>query len=241
MRRLSIVTVILNAEKTLPRLTAALELEDQDAFEWICIDGLSSDASLSIAKSARIKNKIITSEIDVGIYDAMNKGAKLCNGEWIWFINSDDIPAQNSVKAINKILEYSPTDLALVSFGCLIFNGLKFEKVHFGSSWKLRIQNSIPHPSTLFRKDLFEAYDYNKKYRICGDYDLFVRLIILGKCKIKFFNEVIVTHYRGGASSNSNVSHLESDEIRRTLFLKHTYLIVNILKRTYIFLKQIQF
>jgi glycosyltransferase involved in cell wall biosynthesis len=182
------------------------------------VDGLSTDASFSLAKSAKIVNKTIISEEDTGIYDAMNKGAALASGSWIIFINSDDFLLPNAITvASNQLLGLSD-DFDLASFGCIILDGNRLENIHFGSTRLLRFKNTIPHPSTFYRSRLFQANIYKTNYRICGDYELFCRLLLLERKLIKFYKDFISIHYRGGASSNSEISQVEEMQISREYF-----------------------
>jgi glycosyltransferase involved in cell wall biosynthesis len=218
MPQISIITVVLNGEKFLPRLISCLEQENQNLFEWICMDGLSTDASFSLAKSAQIINKTIVSEKDTGIYDAMNKGAALATGSWIIFLNSDDLLMPNAITvASNQLLSISD-DFDLASFGCIILSGNRLENVHFGSTRLLRFKNTIPHPSTFYRSKLFQVNTYMANYRIIGDYELFCRLLLLERKLIKFYKDVISIHYRGGASSNSEISQMEEMQVTREYF-----------------------
>ena len=93
---LSIVTVCLNAEQLIGRTIDSVLRQDMDDYEYLIVDGASADRTLAIAESYRpafdekgIRYTIV-SERDSGIYNAMNKGARLASGEWICYMNAGD-------------------------------------------------------------------------------------------------------------------------------------------------------
>ncbi len=94
--RLSIVTVCFNAEKTIKKCIESVYSLNISIFEYIIIDGKSSDNTLKIIQSFQSKfvekrvNFVIISEEDTGIYNAMNKAIDIANGDWVIFLNADD-------------------------------------------------------------------------------------------------------------------------------------------------------
>ena len=90
--QLSIITVTFNAaqsvEKTIRSVINQTVFDDQ--IEYIVIDGGSTDGTLDILERYRDKFAHLVSEPDHGIYDAMNKGARLATAPWILFMNADD-------------------------------------------------------------------------------------------------------------------------------------------------------
>ena len=109
----SIITVSYNSQQTITKTIDSVLNQTCKDFEYIIIDGNSSDNTISIIKSYEKKfgNKLRwISEKDKGIYDAMNKGITLSMGDFIWLVNSDDwleIDALNQVsKKISEIQNY---------------------------------------------------------------------------------------------------------------------------------------
>ncbi len=102
----SIITVCLNSEKTIETTIKSVIDQSFTDFEYIIIDGKSSDKTLEIIekyKDSRIK---IISEKDKGIFDAMNKGVSLSKGKWIHILNSDDYYySKNSLVNASKFLD----------------------------------------------------------------------------------------------------------------------------------------
>ncbi len=93
---LSVVTVTRNAAPLLRRTIASVAAQKSSNLEYIVVDGASTDNSVGIIKESPVVGKYV-SEPDKGIYDAMNKGARMASGEWILFMNAGDTFASPDV------------------------------------------------------------------------------------------------------------------------------------------------
>ena len=104
--KVSIVTATYNSAKCIQTCIDSVLSQKYSNFEHIIIDGKSSDNTVEIIKS-NLKNQKIKfiSETDKGIYDALNKGIKLCSGDIIGFVHSDDVLATDFVISdiVNKL------------------------------------------------------------------------------------------------------------------------------------------
>ena len=98
---ISIITVVLNGEKTLERTIKSVINQSYKNFEHIVIDGGSTDGTIKILKKYSKKISYWKSEKDKGIYDAMNKGIKKSKGNIIGILNSDDYYLKNALKIVN--------------------------------------------------------------------------------------------------------------------------------------------
>jgi len=108
---ISIITVSYNSEKTIRDTLQSVMLQDKNLFEYIIIDGGSSDRTLEIINEFDFID-ILISEKDKGIYDGMNKGIHLAKGKFIGFLNSDDLFANKDVLSdIDKALSNQNTDI----------------------------------------------------------------------------------------------------------------------------------
>jgi glycosyltransferase involved in cell wall biosynthesis len=88
---ISIITIHYNHGVGLKRtVDSILAQTKRQEIEWIVIDGGSTDGSVDYLKGLGNQIDILVSEKDAGIYDAMNKGLHLSNGEYVWFVNAGD-------------------------------------------------------------------------------------------------------------------------------------------------------
>lgn len=178
---LSIITVNLNNRDgllaTLESIMPALVACD---VEWILIDGLSSDGSISCVKSALKKgnNKInvsILSEQDGGIFDAMNKGVAKAKKKYMLFLNSGD--TLRFCKKLSKFINLLHSqNTSAYFFGFEYQNKVRSVKPVFSLVWKMLTS----HQAMIVNRSIFENKGYNLKFPNCADYDLMWRIIKLG-------------------------------------------------------------
>ena len=108
--KFSIITVVYNAENTIALTINSILNQSLTIYEYVIIDGKSTDLTLEIIHKykpqfdlKKIKLKIISEE-DLGIYDAMNKGISITNGDWIGILNADDYYEKNTVELVQQFL-----------------------------------------------------------------------------------------------------------------------------------------
>lgn len=183
--KFSIITVCFNSEKTLERTIQSVLGQTVADYEYIIVDGASKDGTLDVIKAyepkfgGRLK---WISEPDKGIYDAMNKGIKMAQGEIIGIVNSDDwlepeafsiiekAASENGAKGIvytgdiryhyndgtTQVISYSQKDLA-----------------HYAKIWRL----GLNHPATFVPRQLYEEYGlFDTNIKLQADSDFIDRL-----------------------------------------------------------------
>lgn len=193
---LSVITVVLNNCSTLQRTIDSVKNQNFTKMEHIIIDGGSTDGTKGIIEKNNKYLNYWVSEKDKGIYDAMNKGIKKSAGEWLLFLNSDDFLIEG---VINEIFTYNNLDEYDVFYGSMIYLGTGYRiKVKKRNLNNLERPLSYSHPTTFYKKSFIEKFDgYNKKYKICGDYDLFLRMA-KAKYKVMFIDKLVSVMTAGG-------------------------------------------
>jgi len=190
----SIITVVYNGEKFLEKTITSVINQSCKDFEYIVIDGGSTDKSLEIIKKYEKKIDYWVSEKDKGIYDAFNKGMIVSKGEFIGFINSDDIYKKDALNIISNYIEKNK--VADFIFGSV--------KKHWGilHGYKRKVAEKIGF--------------YNIKYKYHADYDYFYRLIVKNKMKgiSTKKNEIVGVFRRGGFSSKISFWKKLKEDIR---------------------------
>jgi len=201
----SIITVCYNSEKTIERTITSLRNQSYQNFEYIIIDGGSTDSTLEIIKKNLDVVSILVSEKDEGIYDAMNKGIDLASGEIVGIINSDDWYENDTLENILKI---SSEQSNLVIHGlCRYFNGNEINQIIGYHHSNLPLY-SISHPTCFVSKSLYLAKGkFDTKYKIAADYDLLLKFYL---DKVTFiFVELIIANFQNGGASSSRFSKYE--------------------------------
>lgn len=219
--KISIITVCFNSEKTIKDTIESVLKQSYKNYEYIIVDGKSSDNTLNIVKSyeKKFKGKLrYISEKDKGLYDAFNKGIKMATGDIVGIINSDDILHDNDV--FNKI---SQCDLSKYDgiYGDLVMydQTLKIPKsIYIGKPGNYKLGWYPQHPTLYVKKSVFEKYGFYKlDYKIAADYDFIIR-ILKNNVKLFYIDSVIVSMREGGASSGSLKKYMNANkEVYRVL------------------------
>lgn len=177
MNKLSIITVVLNNLNGIKSTADSLIRQKSSNFEWIVVDGLSSDGTVEYVKKLEICSTII-SEKDNGLYDAMNKGMKLVKGDYVLFLNAGDILKDSRVVYDINTWEITQ-DIVLCNSAYKYNTGVSvIRKARpICSVW-----HSIPsnHQAILFKASVLRGIKYRENFKICADYALVAELFMLG-------------------------------------------------------------
>lgn len=180
--KLTIITINKNNDEGLRQTMESVVSQSCKDFEYIVIDGASTDKSVEIIKQYAAKNTIDwVSEPDQGIYNAMNKGIAKAKGEYINFMNSGDTLYDSKVveRMLKEVETHGHPSLLLGQTHVKRANRA-IEKAPMNSDFSfLRFYvDSIFHQSTYFRRDLFDKYGtYDERYQIVSDWKWFLEVI----------------------------------------------------------------
>jgi glycosyltransferase involved in cell wall biosynthesis len=203
---ISIVTVCFNSAKTIRQTIESVLNQTYTNIEYILVDGKSTDNTVAIIEeyAPQFAAKGIAyhwiSEPDAGIYDAINKGIKLANGEWINIQGSDDWLELDSCE---QIYDYS-----LAMSNVQVFYGVT--KYHKKGKFVQILQNpheelpnvNVNHQSIFAQKKLHLDFGlYDTKYKIASDYHFFLKLY-LERISFYFIPLINSNYSLGGASDN---------------------------------------
>ena len=226
MPKFSIITVTKDSEKYLEKNILSVQNQTFKSLEHIIVDGNSKDKTKSILRKYKTKLRII-SENDNGLYEAMNKGIKLAQGEIIGILNSDDYYYPKALKIIKNYFSTNPK-IDFV-FGSVI----KYNKIQNGFfPWKIYWTFGFysTHSVGFFIKKQSQKKLglYNTKYKYSADYDLFYRMIVKKKMKgIATKKNEVVGYFRPGGISDK-IKYLEylNENTRIRLDNNQNYFIV---------------
>lgn len=179
MKFFSIVTINFNNLSGLQKTCESVFQQNKDLFEFIVVDGNSTDGSIAYLKSQNQIDTLIIAN-DKGIYDAMNKGAKVAFGKYLWFINSGDVlPSQNSLSNLLALL--SEVKLTDVIYGNVEVRYKKFTKINTPSALD-KIWHSLPfsHQAVICKTQHFsDETPFKLDYNVIADqvffYDLYAK------------------------------------------------------------------
>ena len=214
---ISIITATYNSAETINDTIKSVLCQTNKDFEYIIVDGGSTDETIDIVKSyesefsGRLK---WVSEKDKGIYDAMNKGIKMASGDIIGILNSDDYYTSDDI--LQTIADAFKCQNVDAIYGDIHFikDGVPDKCVRYYSSrqfspfW-LRFGFMPAHPSFYCKRDVFDKSGlYRLDYKIGSDYEMMVRLFRKHKISSRYVPKDFVTMRTGGASNSNLQSRL---------------------------------
>ena len=199
--KLSIITVNLNNRDGLKKTIDSVVSQTFRDYEWIVIDGGSTDGSKELIEQYAEHFAYWVSEPDKGIYNAMNKGIKVAKGEYLQFLNSGDWLVDET--ALERCFSHNLVADVLYGDLYLYDNGLKREIVYPEAlTLKVFYRSSLCHQSSFIRRELFNDGLYNEGYKIVSDWEFFLRQALNNK-SFKHINEFVTCYDLGGISSTN--------------------------------------
>lgn len=218
----SIITINLNDLPGLKKTIESVRSQSFTDFEYIIIDGASTDGSIDFIKAHGDKINYWVSEKDRGIYDAMNKGIAVARGEYCLFLNSGDylyredtlqnvadrglsadIIYGDVMQARNEVITGRKNSPDKISVFFLLIGG-------------------IPHQAQFIKRILFVKYgNYSTAYKISSDYEFFVRLFINNMLRVKHIPLPVSVFDISGISGNPlniKTHYMERREIQKLYF-----------------------
>ena len=213
--KLSIITINRNNCAGLSRTMDSVIRQTSKDFEWILIDGASTDGSLELIRHNEQYLSYWISEPDNGIYNAMNKGLQQAHGEYCLFLNSGDWLAQDS--AIAEVLPILSGDIFVAR--SLYHNGQKIagqsrylSSETFALSTLARV--SLPHQSTFIRTTLLrQAGGYDESYRLLADWAFFMQMAINNSAEF-VFSDICTSVYDTSGLSATQKTLFEKEKKR---------------------------
>lgn len=181
--KFSIITVVYNGEKYIEETIKSVISQTHKNIEYIVVDGASTDNTCTIIDKYRNNIHSFISEKDLGMYDAINKGLNIANGDYILILNSDDYFVNNKVLSnINNEIRHSNWDF----FYCNIIRIKNYKKrfVKLKKYKFLDVLSSlhctfVPHPSFFVSRLMLNQYalKYNLEYRYASDFDFILKCL----------------------------------------------------------------
>lgn len=203
---ISIVTVVYNGEQHLKQTINSVLNQTYKNLEYIIIDGGSTDGTINIIKQYEKHIDYWVSEPDNGIYEAMNKGIKMANGELISMINSDDWYELNAVSTMVDAYHMSPGhNIYHADVNTVSVNGAKTLRQFNKSNFKFKYYGMTYHHPTMFiTKHEYRLHLYNTNLRVYADYQFVLEAYLVDSDKFFHVERAIVNYRLGGLSANES-------------------------------------
>ncbi|RKN79764.1 glycosyltransferase family 2 protein [Ulvibacterium marinum] len=203
----TLITVVYNGEEHLEQTIKSVLNQTYVNTEYIIVDGGSTDRTIEIIKNYESQISTWISEPDKGLYDAMNKGVDLANGELIAMINSDDWYERNAVHSMVQAYKENPgysiyhSDIFIINQ-----NGKKTLRKYNKSTFKFKYYGMTYHHPTMFiTAKEYRLHRYNTNLSIYSDYQLVLETFFRSS-KSFFYVEIPTVNYRiGGISAKTSI------------------------------------
>ena len=203
---LSIITVNLNNRDGLQRTIDSVVSQTFTDYEWIVIDGGSTDGSRELIEQYADHFAYWCSEPDKGIYNAMNKGIAHAKGDWLQFLNSGDCLYEKNT--LEKV--FAKEHEADVIYGNAIMDDNKTLFIYPSRlSLSYITKHNISHQASFYKITLFKDKMYDEQFKVIADYVLIIEFAISGKI-FKYVDQILVTIENNGIST----SHIGDEETK---------------------------
>jgi len=207
--KISLITVVYNGDAFLQECFNSVRSQTYPNVEYLVIDGGSKDNTLAIIAKNQDQVDYFVSELDKGLYDAINKGIARATGDIIGILNADDMFSGPEVlSAVGDVFASQPEIDGL--YGDLNYIHPVTGKII--RKWRSRdagfkdlLQGWMPaHPTLYLKKELFQKYgDYALDLGTTADYDLMLRYLYTHQVKLAYLPLLMVNMRLGGVSNGS--------------------------------------
>jgi glycosyltransferase involved in cell wall biosynthesis len=197
--KISIIVATYNAGNALKKTLESISSQKYDNMEIVVIDGGSKDNTLEIVQEFNEKIAYFISEKDKGIPDAYNKGILAATGDWIYFLNADDIFHSDTV--ISEVFSRGKIEEQLI-VGQVISDQGRIFKDKF--SWRLLLRNQVHHQAILYESKFIKGFPYNNAYKRYGhDYEHNIE-VWKKNVSVHYVDKIIAIWASGGISDSAN-------------------------------------
>lgn len=195
--KLSIITVNFNHKEGLRNtINSVISQKDFVDYEFIVIDGGSSDGSKEVIVENANRINYWVSEKDGGIYNGMNKGIKVAKGEYLIFMNSGDTFYDDHVLA--DVFSYgSEADF-------IVGNHIVGQDVHFSPdevTCRYMFRTALYHQATFIKASNFKDQLYDERFKIVADWAHMFRCLIIDNASYQHVNVIVCRCEDGGISA----------------------------------------
>ena len=212
--KVSIITINYNNAEGLRRTIESVVRQDYREYEYIVIDGGSTDGSVDIINEYANRISYCVSEPDKGIYNAMNKGIAAAKGEYCNFMNSGD--EFYSADVLTQVASYKRAED--IVYGDIFYVGQGIWPNPDKLTMRLFYKHALYHQACFIKTNLMKAKPYDESLKIASDWKWFVEQIVFGGASYKHI-PVTISLYEGGGISESNtkLGRQERDKVWRGL------------------------
>lgn len=213
--RYSIITINYNDKEGLIRTIKSVVSQSFKDYEYIIIDGGSTDGSLNVIQQHAKDIIYWVSEKDKGVYNAMNKGIAQAHGDYLVFMNAGD--CFHAPDVLSSLSEYQEDIIC----GKVLKGDATIPSGHHKETISLvdLMRGSLPHQAMLIRRELLIKHPYDENYNILSDWKFCIEALVFDNCSFRNSDLIVADYDITGISTNSNgILEKEREIILNDLF-----------------------
>ena len=202
---LTILTINFNNKFGLERTLKSISQQTWQDFEYIVIDGGSTDGSKDLILQSQNLLDFWVSEKDNGIYHALNKGIDRSTGEYILCLNSGDVLYDENV--LSRIKDQFHEKIDLLYGDALILDSESQEIIRewvlpSSLNFEFFANSALSHQATFIRRDLHSRFGlYDENLKIASDWFFMLKALSSGQVTYKKLNHLVCSHDNSGISN----------------------------------------
>ncbi|MET0117871.1 MAG: glycosyltransferase family 2 protein [Sedimenticola sp.] len=207
----TIITAVFNNASSVEDSLRSVLSQSYPNIEYIVVDGGSTDGTVDVVRGYQDEIDRFVSEPDEGIYDALNKGIRMSEGDVIGILHSDDLFCDENV--VQDVMDRITSSEADICFSDLVIVDKSSNKIvryymaHYFRRWLFRCGWMPPHPTCFIKRELYERFGlYTTRFSVAGDFDFLVRVFFGADIKWAYLDRVTVKMHVGGISNSGFAS-----------------------------------
>ena len=232
--RFSVITINYNNKEGLEHTIESVLSQTNKDYEYIIIDGGSTDGSIDVIQGFSDYITYWISEKDKGVYHAMNKGVIQAHGDYSIFMNSGDCFFDEHVlELISDYTTNSSEDIIVGKVSIDRNNNILTPPPSGEITMYHLYSGAIPHQGAFIKTELLRHHPYDETLKISSDWIFFVNTLILENCPIRYIDEFVALYdTKGISSTNSALMRKEKDEYLKSIFPPRVLADYNLMKES---------
>ncbi|MBR5276657.1 MAG: glycosyltransferase [Bacteroidaceae bacterium] len=203
--KLSVITINYNNCNGLKKTIESVVNQTSIQYEYIIIDGGSTDGSVDVIKEYADKIDYWVSEPDKGPYNAMNKGARVATGDYVIFMNSGDYFYSNDI--VNCFLFSNPTEDVICGNVYRSTGQIDIPPIKENLTFLYFYKYSLPHQACFIKTSVQKQFPYNENLKIVSDWEFFLKILIINNGTYRKIDKIISYYDCCGISSINHKLH----------------------------------
>lgn len=182
MMKVSVITVCYNAEEDIEKTLLSVIKQSYKDFEYIVVDGKSKDRTMEIVNRYSKRITRMASELDTGIYNAMNKGVRMATGDYCIFMNAGDTFA--GAEVLKQVVPFLTGEFDVIVGREISIERGKIVNYNVPPAMITSLylyQSSLCHQASFIKREVLAQYPYDENLRMVSDWKFWIETLLIHK------------------------------------------------------------